>query len=321
MYLSHLRTTTRNLSTSALPFAACAHLASRRVLAVRGAAATDFLQGLVTQHMPRVASSAPLAPHYAAFLTPQGRVLYDAFVYRSGEEDGFLLDVHADHAVPLHAHLRRYRLRTKVEVADVSAGYGVWAAWGVADVGSADPRWTGLGARALVPAGEAVPEWNAEKVSEQEYTLRRLVLGVPEGTDFAPGTALPLESNFEYLNAIDFRKGCYVGQELTIRTHHTGVVRKRIVPVVVERADSSPSSSPKSPAEALDRTADMALPSQGADIGGEGGRAVGKWAAGACNVGLALMRLEAVDGVRRFEVKGAPGVVVRPVIPEWWPKQ
>ena len=86
---------------------------------------------------------------------------------------------------------------------------------------------------------------------EADYTLHRVLLGIPEGPfDLVPGASIPLESNMDYMGAskqmpvqmkpryshavfhsVDFKKGCYVGQELTARTHHTGVTRKRILPV------------------------------------------------------------------------------------------
>jgi folate-binding protein YgfZ len=66
----------------------------------------------------------------------------------------------------------------------------------------------------------------------EEYHVRRILNGVPEGIDdFIAGTSLPLECNLDYMNGVDFRKGCYVGQELTIRTYHKGITRKRIMPV------------------------------------------------------------------------------------------
>ncbi|KAI9225001.1 hypothetical protein BC828DRAFT_372065 [Blastocladiella britannica] len=353
-------TTIRRLFSSvAASKDACARLSSRRLLALRGDAAVPFLQGLVTNHMPKIARGGDGL--YTAFLSPHGRVLYDAFVYpqnvgRDFPHPAFLVDVHADHTAAVTAHLRRYRLRTKVEIEDVSEKWDVWAAWGprvcqlwtrdavaggvpatalvvrdqqpVADIGCYDPRWAGLGVRAVVPKGSrpsALAEIN--EVPEMEHTLHRLVHGIPEGTDYATNVSLPLESNLDYMNAIDFRKGCYVGQELTIRTYHTGVVRKRIVPVVVERADAVGSTVPLSPAVALDRSATenaLVLPPAQSNImaaahdGVSHGRPLGKWCAGAHNVGLALFRLEMVDSSMRFPIEGTD-LVVRPYKPAWWP--
>lgn len=68
------------------------------------------------------------------------------------------------------------------------------------------------------------------------YTLHRLLLGVPEGVlDIPPAQAFPMDSNLDMMGGLDFRKGCYIGQELTVRTYHTGVVRKRVYPVSFER--------------------------------------------------------------------------------------
>ena len=71
-----------------------------------------------------------------------------------------------------------------------------------------------------------------EEQTGTDYHLRRTLLGIPEGADdIQLGVSLPLESNLDYMSGVDFRKGCYLGQELTIRTYHKGVTRKRIVPV------------------------------------------------------------------------------------------
>ena len=76
--------------------------------------------------------------------------------------------------------------------------------------------------------------------SLEAYTLRRSLLGVAETPEeLVPGQALPLEASLELQYGVDFRKGCYVGQELTARTHHTGVVRKRVVPVLLYELDGA----------------------------------------------------------------------------------
>lgn len=93
---------------------------------------------------------------------------------------------------------------------------------------------------------------NRMETESRLYTLHRLKCGVPEGVDeFGIGTAMPLEMNMDYMNGseimiinvfiirtyhltVSFSKGCYLGQELTSRTHHTGVVRKRVIPLTLE---------------------------------------------------------------------------------------
>ncbi len=99
-----------------------------------------------------------------------------------------------------------------------------------------DPRSPGLGSRHVV-AGDATPRLGlaaAPVVPETAYQIRRYLHGVAEGQDeIQREQALPLESNMDVMGGVDFHKGCYVGQELTIRTKHRGVVRKRILPCIL----------------------------------------------------------------------------------------
>ncbi len=98
--------------------------------------------------------------------------------------------------------------------------------------GIGDPRLEELGWRVLLgPGQELRPKENLELSEESEYKSLLYALGVGEGVaDFPTGNSFPLESNGDYLHGISFQKGCYIGQELTARTHHTGVIRKRLMP-------------------------------------------------------------------------------------------
>ncbi|KAF2083972.1 Aminomethyltransferase folate-binding domain-containing protein [Saccharata proteae CBS 121410] len=160
------------------------------------------------------------------------------------------------------------------------------------------------------------------------YTLHRYLSGVPEGpTEIVPEDALPLESNIDYMAGIDFRKGCYVGQELTIRTKHTGVVRKRILPILTRRAVDEGEGGGEIEGENLAQS----LP-HGENIrvwGDEETKAskrpAGKWLAGVGDVGLGLCRLEmmaekgpracGIELVGEGESKSKVGMEA--VVPEW----
>ncbi|KNE59505.1 hypothetical protein AMAG_03778 [Allomyces macrogynus ATCC 38327] len=154
-----------------------AHLASRGVLALSGTGAAAFLQGLTTNNMASLST-----PAYTGFLTAQGRVLYDALIVPHKDlPDAFLIDADRAHVAALRSHLRRYLLRSKLALTDVTDEYRVFAQWpatGSADslnmgsVGFADPRWTGLGARAILPAAQAPPV--PTTAPELEYTMFRL---------------------------------------------------------------------------------------------------------------------------------------------------
>ncbi|WVR03195.1 hypothetical protein IAU60_000186 [Kwoniella sp. DSM 27419] len=130
---------------------------------------------------------------------------------------------------------------------------------GEGEVGCWDLRagWGGLGRQVLVSKGKK-PSLSSsfDDAAVDEYHLRRMLLGVPEGPEeIVPGSALPLESCMDIHGGVDFRKGCYLGQELTVRTYHTGATRKRILPVRLiplnqggSLADFLPPSSPSTSA-------------------------------------------------------------------------
>ena len=146
-------------------------------------------------------------------------------------------------------------------------------------------------------------------VSEDEYKIHRILHGIAEGqNEIISGSALPQESNIDFFNGIDFRKGCYLGQELTIRTHHTGVVRKRILPVQLnkEYAPIPPNATgptfiddPENPRN-LEPYGNTGLPPRGSNISkvSSRGRSTGKWLGGIGNIGLALCRLEMMTDIR-----------------------
>merc|ERR1719244_1227905 len=105
-----------------------------------------------------------------------------------------------------------------------------------------DPRLKDLGWRLISGKGFDVSEaLGGGAISRPliEYREQRYKLGVAEGiNDLEPGKTFPLESNLVFLNGISFSKGCYLGQELTARTHHTGVIRKRIMPLIVDNPEN-----------------------------------------------------------------------------------
>lgn len=143
--------------------------------------------------------------------------------------------------------------------------------------------------------------------------------GVPEGQrEIVEGIALPAESCIDYMRGVDFGKGCYVGQELTVRTHHRGVVRKRILPVQVYMLGTEP------PETLAYGCGGGQLPEYSQDVRAVGtvGRSAGRWLGGVGNVGLALCRLElmaaatgTVGETREWGV--GEGMGVRAFVPEW----
>jgi folate-binding protein YgfZ len=204
-----------------------AQLKSRAVIAVTGEGWRDFLQGLITQNVETLGEGDTA---FGALLTPQGRLLYDLFVH--ARRGGCLIDCAADHREALIARLTMYRLRAKVEIrADDGS---VLAAWG-GDLGpgaapdgwAPDPRLAALGWRRI---GEPDPA----ALGEAAYEAHRLALGVPGPQDFGSDKTYPIEADFDLLNGIDFRKGCFVGQETTSRMKRRGQIRSRMVPIVFD---------------------------------------------------------------------------------------
>ncbi|KAK3956847.1 putative transferase caf-17, mitochondrial [Pseudoneurospora amorphoporcata] len=316
-------------------------LTSRRLISVSGPDASKFLQGVITNNIS--------APHnangfYTGFLTAQGRVVHDVIIYPDelGPEPGkqsFLIEVDADEAVTLHKHIKRYKLRSKFNLnllgPEERALYHSWnhvdqsGPWNklvdeLQKEGNAravpDPRVPAFGSRVIVnQTSSSSPLADDDLTPESSYHLRRFLFGIPEGqAEIISGTALPLESNMDVMNGIDFRKGCYVGQELTIRTKHRGVVRKRILPCILYSKGAAPEIPADGPGqlEALEKLlkpeveegvkAEM-IP-QGASIDKvdkKSRSAPGKWLRGIGNVGLALCRLEVMtDTVLPGETPG-----------------
>lgn len=206
-----------------------AHDPHRRVIRIDGDEATDFLQSILTSDVDRL---SPGETRASALLTPQGRVLADMMVLRT--TDGFLIDCDASRADDLFTRLRRYRLRRPIGLAKLD-DVQVWVGWNGApmpDGASLDPRHVDLGWRWIdqrqtgtsMAATTPVEAWHAV----------RIAAGVPQGpVDLQPERALMLEAGLDKLGAVDFEKGCYVGQEVTARTHYRGLVKRRIVPLAV----------------------------------------------------------------------------------------
>ncbi|CAE6504981.1 unnamed protein product [Rhizoctonia solani] len=170
---------------------------------------------------------------------------------------------------------------------------------------------------------------------ETQFTLHRILHGVPEGRDdIVPQHAFPMDSNMDLMGGLDFRKGCYVGQELTVRTYHTGVVRKRIMPVLLAPAPSPKTiQSPLEPNPSIP-TLPVQTSIQAERLAGSSPtnstrpRGTGTLLSNAHGVGLALLRLEHVEGVGRGELvmsfaqmgdKGSESWIVLPKRPAWWP--
>ncbi|GHF67689.1 CAF17-like 4Fe-4S cluster assembly/insertion protein YgfZ [Seohaeicola zhoushanensis] len=192
---------------------------ARRILRLTGKDTEDFLQGLVTNDVRKLDQGLV----YAALLTPQGKYIADFFLLRDG--DGVLLDVAEPLADDLLRRLSMYKLRADVRIEPTPLG--VRRGTGPApEAALADPRHPSLGWRHYgdFESSDDGTDWDALRVAQV----------IPEtGIELTPDSFI-LETGFEALNGVDFRKGCYVGQEVTARMKHKTELRKGLRQVVVE---------------------------------------------------------------------------------------
>ena len=254
-----------------------AHLESRAVVTLSGPDWRGFLQGLITQD---VETLAPGELRFGALLTPQGRLLFDLFIL--GRADGCALDCAADRRAALIQRLSIYRLRAKVEI--VAEETAVWAAWVEApahDGWLADPRAAALGWRGYDIAATAT-------ASDADYDAHRLAFGAPGPSDWGEDRSFPIEANFDLLGGIDFRKGCFVGQETTSRMKRRGAIKSRMAPLAFEGPPPAPGT------EVL-----------------AGTLRAGEVRSGVAGRAIALVRLDRIDGAS-LTVDGRPCRVVRP---------
>ena len=218
----------------------------RRVLRITGDDAKAFLQGIVTNDVDKLKDGLV----YAALLSPQGKYLFDFFLFlRDGE---IHLDVSAAQAGALMQRLSMYKLRAHVEfeTVDLEVERGIDESLRPRGAFS-DPRHEELGWRFYrgadeqdelpgpnesPPSGRLAPEI-CSQAGEIDWTAIRVANCIPEtGIELVPNSTYILEAGFERLNGVDFAKGCYVGQEVTARMRHKTRLRKGLAVVIVDGA-------------------------------------------------------------------------------------
>ena len=195
-------------------------MSDRTVIRLSGTDAQDFLQGLVTNDVTKAVNGLV----YAALLTPQGKFIADFFVLADG--DALLLDVATSHAPLLAQRLSMYRLRAQVVIEEsaliVSRGTGPAPKGALKDPRHDDLGWRHYGTHDLSDN----TDWDALRVAHV----------IPEtGIELTADTYI-LEVGFERLNGVDFRKGCYVGQEIAARMKHKTELKKGLVQVAIDGA-------------------------------------------------------------------------------------
>ncbi len=228
-------------------------LKNRGLISITGEGSKDYLQNIITNDINKVSSSNSI---FAALLSPQGKYLFDFFVIKNDE--GYLLDCDGNSVVELISDLSKYRIRSKVEIKDLSSNYVV----GVINFENfkmmqkeldnqestiryretpifLDPRDNDLGARIISPLEKlylTIKKLNLKIVENKFYVEKAFLKGIPvEGLNNLKEKLFGLEVNFEKLNAIDFKKGCYVGQENTARMKLKNKIRRQLMSIKTEK--------------------------------------------------------------------------------------
>jgi tRNA-modifying protein YgfZ len=208
-------------------------LRDRGVIEMAGADATGLLQRLITNSVLNIPKREG---RYAGLLTPQGKLLFDFFVIPlpEGAEAGYFIDCAGEQTADLVKRLNLHKMRAKIAIENksekfaVAAIFGGDAATGIEGVFYRDARAPHMGLRVIVPRGDASAKLDRTEASR--YEEHRIAQGVPKGgIDFAYGAAFVHDVNFDLMNGVDFKKGCYVGQEVVARVHYRDSARKRIV--------------------------------------------------------------------------------------------
>lgn len=280
-------------------------LPNRGLIKIDGPDARSYLQGLVSQDMTHVTATQAV---YSAFLTPQGKFLYDFFCF---ELNGALvLDCEAHRRSDFFKRLSMYKLRSNVTLSDVTEDLQVYAVLDDTDklglgkergqsvafgsgVAFVDPRLSAMGARVTLAKGdEALSQAGLVPGIVEDYEYVRITQGLADGSrDMDPDKALLLENGFEELDGVSFTKGCFMGQELTARTRYRGLVKKRLLPVAIDGPTIEAGT-------VLERD----------------GQEAGEMRTSVGNIGLALVRLDQLKDGASFT---AGQTTLTPNIPDW----
>ena len=197
---------------------------SRCLVSLSGKDVTSFLQGLITNDITLLESQPIL---YTALLTPQGRYLFDFFIFK--KEGIYYCLIECARKEAWIKTLTRYKLRSDVSIQDLSDDFHLSVATSFSQetftenvfFQAQDPRTKNLGT--LIVSNEKHPE----ECSEEIYKEKRYQLSVAEGSaELTPEKSIILEYHFDERNALSWTKGCYMGQELMARTKHRGGLHK-----------------------------------------------------------------------------------------------
>lgn len=266
-------------------------LPHRTAIRISGSDRATFLQGLISNNIEKASDTQAI---YALMLTPQGKFLYDFFIVT--QDESHLLDIPAAHKDTILKKLKMYKLRSDVIIEDLSdthecsalLGENVWAEIEEKTAGLihgfckgvaySDPRSTKLFARSFIEKENHYQSFEAKEFSKgniEDYERLRITAAIPSADeDMISEKSFPLDFGFDKLGAIDFNKGCYVGQEVTARMHHRSDLKKALYQVKTDTASS--------------------LPASGSAVTADGHK-LGELRSSVGHIGLALLRKEEVD--------------------------
>lgn len=279
-------------------------LSHRSLIKIKGDGIFDYCQGLMTNDIYRLKTEKSL---FTMILNSKGRVLFDCLVYKL--DDHLLLECDKDCASDLTKYLKMFLLRRKLDI-NILDDTSVWALFGststmTMELSSGkvfnDPRLPILGLRIISGKNSNLKNEISldEPVSDFTYQQWRYTNGIAEGSELLKGQSFPLEMNCDYLNGISFNKGCYVGQELTARTHHTGVTRKRIMPLIFDKTPTG-----------IDLNADVYFGSES-----DAKRPPGNLRGLCGKVGVALLRINECLKAEKLVIGG---FTAKTFVPSWW---
>ena len=224
-------------------------LEDRGLISITGEDSKNFLQNIITNDIDKVSFSSSI---FSALFTPQGKYLFEFFLIQT--KNGYLLDCENEFTKEIINYLLKYKLRSKIEITDISTDYviGLISSEKFFDIQESenktddtiefrdsplflDPRNKNLGARILSSLEKlhlTIKKLDLKIVKPDAYFAKAHSLGIPiKGIKNLKDQLFGLEANFEELNAIDFKKGCYIGQENTARMKLKEKLRRRLLPI------------------------------------------------------------------------------------------
>jgi folate-binding protein YgfZ len=227
-------------------------LEDRGLISITGEDAKEFMQNIITNDINKVSASNSI---FSGLFTPQGKYLYEFFIIRG--ENGYFLDCDSEFSLELINHFSRHKLRSRIEIKNLSTNYAV----GIISLSKfkeiqkinekdfntiqfrksplfLDPRKKEMGGRLLSSLEELyfiIKEFKLKICEKENYYEEAHSKGIPiKGLHYLKEQLFGLEANFEELKAIDFKKGCYIGQENTARMKLKNKLRKKLLPLKTE---------------------------------------------------------------------------------------